>query len=85
MTQIFGRKLRELRRTRGWTQAELAGHLDNMTQSFISYLESGQKDPSIDVAIQIADLFDVTLDYLLRDAVPIKREVHIRGSSKETT
>jgi transcriptional regulator with XRE-family HTH domain len=70
MVRHFGEKLRYLRRGQKVTQAELAARLGVITQSYVSHLEAGRKEPSIEVAIQIADTFGVTLDYLLRDTIP---------------
>ncbi len=48
----FGARVRELRRIRGLTQAELGG--EAYTGSYISYLESGRRTPTEDVARYIA-------------------------------
>ena len=69
--QQFGSKLRTLRRQRSLLQTELGTQLDDLSQSHISLLEVGQKDPSLAVVIQIADFFGVTIDYLMRDEIPI--------------
>lgn len=53
----FGARVRELRRGRGWSQAELGG--DAYSGSYISYLESGRRTPTIDVARYIANRLDV--------------------------
>lgn len=71
MLQLFGEKLRRLRRGHNLTQTELAVRLGIGSQSFVAHLEAGRKDPSIMLAIQIADLFGVSLDYLLRDTIPV--------------
>lgn len=71
MVRLFGEKLRYLRLGQNLTQAELAARLGIITQSFVSHLEAGRKEPSIAVAIEMAELFGVTLDYLLRDTIPI--------------
>jgi transcriptional regulator with XRE-family HTH domain len=71
MTRVFGQKLRQLREARHWTQVELASRLKGVTQSYVSHLEGGNKEPSVEVALQIADLLGVTVDYLLRDTIPI--------------
>jgi DNA-binding XRE family transcriptional regulator len=33
-----------------------------------------RKEPSIDLVVQIADVFGVTTDYLLRDSIPVGKE-----------
>ncbi len=50
---------------------ELSEHLNGVTQSYISQLEAGTKEPSVHVALQVGDVFSVTLDYLLRDMIPV--------------
>lgn len=60
----FGKRLRELREERGLTQRELAGLL-NLNQSTIAFYETDKKQPSQDTLARLADLFDVSVDYLL--------------------
>lgn len=60
----FGKTLRELRKEKGLTQAELALHLCT-TQDSISLWELGKSLPDIPTLIKIAKIFDVTTDYLL--------------------
>jgi transcriptional regulator with XRE-family HTH domain len=52
-------------------QADLARQLGLRTQAHISLLEAGHKEPSISLLLRIADFFGVTIDYLLRDNIPI--------------
>jgi transcriptional regulator with XRE-family HTH domain len=72
--RLFGTKLRYLRKRRNLLQTDLAHRLAATTQAHISFLESGRKSPSIDLVLQIAAIFGVTTDYLLRDAIPM--EIH---------
>jgi transcriptional regulator with XRE-family HTH domain len=67
----FGDKLRYLRVREGLTQAECANKLGLEQQSHISNLEKGRKSPSLELAIKVAEVFRVTLDYLLMDRIPI--------------
>lgn len=68
---LFGAKLRSLRKTRGMTQTTLVQQLGMRSQAHISLLEAGRNQPSLDLVLQLADLFGVTTDYLLRDDLPI--------------
>jgi transcriptional regulator with XRE-family HTH domain len=72
ITQL-GAKLRYLRTRGGWTQDHVSKNLELATQAHISLLESGRKEPSIDLLLKIANLFQVTTDYLLNDAIPVER------------
>ncbi len=58
-------KIMQLRRARGWSQEELAERL-SVTRQSVSKWESGQSTPDLDKLLQIADLFSVTTDQLLR-------------------
>jgi transcriptional regulator with XRE-family HTH domain len=69
--QLFGSKLHALRRQHNLTQVVLASQLGLASRAYISNLETGRKAPSLDLVVQIADLFGVTIDYLLRDAIPV--------------
>lgn len=50
-------RIRELRDSNGWTQADLARQLDVSRQT-INALEAGRWDPSLTLAFSIARLFD---------------------------
>jgi transcriptional regulator with XRE-family HTH domain len=68
---LFGAKLRALRTRQGMTQEALGKALALTAHTHISRMEAGRKEPSIDLALRIADFFGVTTDYLLRDALPV--------------
>lgn len=57
-------KLQELRKQRGLTQEELAGHLF-VSRTAVSKWESGRGYPNIDSLKAAADFFGVTVDQLL--------------------
>ena len=57
-------KIRELRRERGLTQIEL-GKLINISASTIALWETGKREPDIKKLKEIANIFNVTTDYLL--------------------
>lgn len=63
----FGEKLRYLRLKRGLTMRALADALEFKSHGFIGDLESGRKYPSLELAVKIADYFEVTVDVLARD------------------
>ncbi|NJN66146.1 MAG: helix-turn-helix transcriptional regulator [Chloroflexaceae bacterium] len=68
---LLGKKLRMLRRKRNLTQRDVAKAVGLAAQVHMSYLESGRKEPSIDLLLRIADFFGVSTDYLLRDDIPV--------------
>ena len=61
---MFSFRLKQLRENAGWTQGELAAKL-NLTQSTIAYYENDRKKPTLENARIIADLFNISLDYLV--------------------
>lgn len=63
---IFSEKLQLLRKNKGFTQEELAERLDVSRQAVAKW-ESGQVYPDISNLIQISNLFNVTVDFLVRD------------------
>ena len=61
---IIAANIAELRKSRSMTQQDLAARL-NYTDKAISKWERGESVPDIIVLKQIADMFGVTVDYLL--------------------
>lgn len=57
-------RLKELRKKKGLTQIRLAIEL-NMSQNTISRYETGAHEPDVQTLIQLADYFNVSLDYLM--------------------
>lgn len=68
----FGEKLRWLRKRRGMTLRELAQALDLPSHGHLGDLESGRRQPSLELARKIADFFGVTVDQLARDEVELE-------------
>mgnify|MGYP000896838630 FL=1 len=80
---MFSYRLKQLREKAGLTQDELAKKL-NLTQSTIAYYENGKKMPTLENAMIIAKLFNVTLDYLLGLSTD-KNEKTLKQSKKITS
>lgn len=78
----FGLILKSLRIRDDMSQAQLAQKL-GLTKSVISAYETGTRQPSYDVLIHIAGIFDVSTDYLLE--VERKREIDFSGLTPEET
>ncbi len=58
-------KLKYLRKKKGWTQGEVAEKLGLKGHSTYSNWEYGRTQPDHDTLVRLAELFDVTIDYLL--------------------
>ena len=80
-----GKRIRQLRIESGLTQEKAAEAL-NVDRSFYSRIESGKKGCSVDLFIQLSELFQVSLDYLVlgrypgvlpqrADAVRLKKDI----------
>lgn len=64
--ETLGERIRRLRLASGLLQADFARSLGLASHSHVSYLESGRKEPSIKLLIQIADYFEMSVDDLIR-------------------
>ncbi len=65
----IAKNISELRQKNGMTQLEFAEHL-NYSDKAISKWERGESLPDITVLVAIANLFHVTLDYLIQEEHP---------------
>ncbi len=60
----FGKRLRQLRKSRGWTQVYMAEHV-GIDRSFISDLENGKKEICLRNLEVLAIAFDMTISQLM--------------------
>ncbi|MTT30711.1 helix-turn-helix domain-containing protein [Terrilactibacillus sp. BCM23-1] len=58
------KNLEELRKSRDWSLQDIADKLGIAKSTYAGY-ESGYRRPPLHALIQIANLFDVSIDYLL--------------------
>ncbi|NFN09379.1 helix-turn-helix domain-containing protein [Clostridium botulinum] len=61
---MLGKKIKFLRNEQGITQDQLADYINVSRQSVWGY-ENNSVEPSLNVLVKIADVFNVSLDYLL--------------------
>ncbi len=59
-------RLRVLRAERGWSQAELGGHL-GVSRQAVNAIETGKHDPSLPLAFKLARLFDLPIETIFND------------------
>ena len=64
----FGNKLYEMRKEKGLSQEELASRLE-VTRQTVSKWELGDSTPDLDKLVLLAELFEISLDELVRDKV----------------
>lgn len=60
----FSNVLKELREEKGISQAKL-GNILKLNQSTIAKYETGEREPSIEILIKIAEFFGVSVGYLV--------------------
>lgn len=80
---ILAEKIMEERKRNGWSQEELAQKLDVSRQS-VSKWEGAQSVPDINRILQMAELFQVSTDYLLKDDMEKEKETISLMESVET-
>lgn len=61
---MLGARIAALRRVKGWSQAELA-QLLQVSPSAVGMYEQGRREPAAEILVALAQLFGVTVDYLL--------------------
>lgn len=59
-----GARVRSLRQSAGLTQNQLAERL-HISSDHLRAIENGRRGPSIDLMVELAELFGVSLDYLI--------------------
>lgn len=67
MAVSFGKKLRECREAKGFSQSEFARQI-NAHHSIIGRYERDEVKPTIDVVKRLADTLDTTVGYLLGES-----------------
>ncbi len=79
----FGDKLKSERKKRNWSQDYLAEKIYVSRQS-VSKWETNKNYPSIEVIINLSDLFEITIDELLRSDEGLKEKIIKDGKSTVT-
>ena len=62
---MFSQNLRELRMSVGYTQTQL-GALLHLSRTTISNYEAGRLEPSLDTLIKLSQLFDISIDSIVK-------------------
>lgn len=75
-------KIRTLRNNRGWTQRKLAERM-HISEDAVSSWERGINTPPLDMAKNLAEVFDTSLETLTDDAVCIPVIHEVEGIPKD--
>ncbi len=68
----FGEKLRTLRNRKNMSLRQLATELGYASHNHLAGIERGERKPSVELVIKIADIFEVSIDTLLRDELDLE-------------
>jgi transcriptional regulator with XRE-family HTH domain len=60
----FENRIAELREKKGWTQEELTTTI-GISRAALSHYEKSRRKPDFETLTQLADLFQVSIDYLI--------------------
>jgi transcriptional regulator with XRE-family HTH domain len=60
ITKRFGKRVRELRLVRSWSQEEFAS-IAGLDRSYTGAIERGEQNPSLWIIARIADAFDISV------------------------
>lgn len=82
IVRLFAARLRELRHSRGMTQAELALHA-HITASYVGRLESAGAAPGIDLLDRLASALGTTPTDLLPISAPTDSMAVLRDRAKK--
>lgn len=63
MREILAKRLKECRKEKGYTQMQAAIYSDITERAYQNY-ELMTREPKIEILVRIADMYDVSLDYL---------------------
>ena len=80
LKQVIAKNISELRKTNKMTQLELAEKL-NYSDKAVSKWERGESIPDVLVLVEIANIFSVSLDYLVKED-HVKREPNTEEERK---
>lgn len=81
LKSVIANNITELRKESGLTQLELAEKL-NYSDKAVSKWERAESLPDVSILKQIADMFDVTIDYLLKSDHTAEKEQTARVSRR---
>lgn len=63
MKEILSKRLKECRKAKGLTQMQVATYCDITEKAYQNY-ELMTREPKLEILVRIADLYQVSLDYL---------------------
>ena len=77
---MFHDRLKQIRKAKGFTAQEISDSLETSLRNYRKY-ESGDHNPPLDMLVKIADLLDISIDYLLCRDEFLKNHKEQKGES----
>ena len=75
---MLGSRIASLRKSAGMSQAKLAQQL-NISASTLGSYEQGRREPSCEILVILAQIFDVSVDYLLTGNIYLHKGNNLRS------
>ena len=79
---LLGRKIRALRKEKGWSQQELGNQAD-INYKFLGEIERGQQNPTVNIMIKISKALNIDLPELFRFEHEILNRKEIEAQIKQ--
>ncbi len=82
---LVGQKIRQIRKSRRWTQSDLAGRI-GVTQSDLSRMENGEYKVGLDTLFRILQIFELSMSHFFEEPAEVPdsgREDGLQGSEEE--
>ena len=70
---VLGKKLRDIRQRKGYTQHALA-EIAGIGNVYLGEIERGLKMPSLNIFIKLIEALNISADYILRDELTSGKE-----------
>lgn len=71
---FLGQRLKEARKKKGLTQQQL-GELTELSDKYISRIETGKADMSLDCFVALINTLEISADYVLQDSLYMDYEI----------
>jgi len=82
---LVGQKIRQIRKSRRWTQSDLASRI-GVTQSDLSRMENGEYKVGLDTLFRILQVFELSMSHFFEEPAEVAdtgREEALQGSEEE--
>ena len=78
---MLGARIATLRRSKKWNQEQLAQRLQ-VSPSAIGMYEQGRREPNAEILVSLAEIFGVSVDYLLTGKPAPKEYTYVEQAAR---